>query len=64
MCQKPRRCRRLTSTRNDALGTGSIKPSSLDSEQLVSKLPRRLRELVMDMEVWYAVIHGVAKRWT
>ena len=24
----------------------------------------KLRELVMDMEVWYAVIHGVAKRWT
>ena len=24
----------------------------------------KLRELVMDREVWYAVIHGVAKRWT
>lgn len=42
MSQKPRRCKRLTSTRNDdTLGTGSIKPSSLDSEQLISKLPHR-----------------------
>ena len=24
----------------------------------------RLRELVMDREVWRAAIHGVAKRWT
>ena len=24
----------------------------------------RLRELVMDREAWYAVIHGVAKSWT
>ena len=23
-----------------------------------------LRELVMDREVWHAVIHGVAKSWT
>ena len=23
-----------------------------------------LRELVMDRESWYAVIHGVAKSWT
>ena len=23
-----------------------------------------LRELVMDREAWYAVIHGVAKGWT
>ena len=24
----------------------------------------KLRELVMDREVWRAVIHGVAKNWT
>ena len=24
----------------------------------------RLRELVMDREVWCAVVHGVAKGWT
>ena len=24
----------------------------------------KLRELVMDREVWRAVIHGVAKHWT
>ena len=24
----------------------------------------KLRELVMDREVWHAVIHGVAKSWT
>ena len=24
----------------------------------------RLRELVMDREVWHAAVHGVAKGWT
>ena len=24
----------------------------------------KLRELVMDREVWHAEVHGVAKRWT
>ena len=24
----------------------------------------RLRELVMDMEAWHAVVHGVIKSWT
>ena len=24
----------------------------------------RLRELVMDREAWYAVVHGIAKSWT
>ena len=24
----------------------------------------KLRELVMDREAWYAVVHGVSKNWT
>ena len=24
----------------------------------------RLQELVMDREIWYAVVHGVTKSWT